>query len=234
MTSAPRDTESLSFPELGLELVEDISPRSADGFLRLVRRRLRVRYPDGTRSAEFVYDEVDRRALDAVVIAAHFQRGGEVWVYLRSALRPPLYFRDARRSPVAESGTGGLWELPAGLVEPDEETPAGVREAARRELAEELGFTVESSELVPLGPSTLPCPGVIGERHFFFHVRVTPEHRSEPTLDGSALECFGSVVALPLSRCLAACRTGQIEDGKTELALRRLSETVLVKQSLSE
>lgn len=228
MTSAPRDSDDLSFPELGLDLVADISPRAADGFLRLVRRRLRVRYPDGTCSAEFVYDEIDRGAIDAVVIAAHFERAREPWVYLRSALRPPLYFRDPARSPVAESGTGALWELPAGLVEPHEQTAEGVREAARRELAEELGFWVESSELEPLGPSTLPSPGVIGERHFFFRVRVDPGRRCEPELDGSALERFGRVVALPLARCLDACRTGKIEDAKTELALRRLSETLAV------
>ena len=85
MIRKPDADSDLSFPELGLELLEDISPPSNGGFLRLVRRRLRVRFPDGSHSEPFVYDEVDRRAIDAVVIAAHFERDGVCWVYLRSA-----------------------------------------------------------------------------------------------------------------------------------------------------
>jgi ADP-ribose pyrophosphatase len=223
-TTRPAPDPDLTFPELGLELVEDISPAIADGFLRLVRRRLRVRYPDGTQSSEFVYDEVDRRAIDAVVIAAHYVEAGLRWIYLRSALRPPVFFRDPRRSPIHEPHKGALWELPAGLVEPGEQTPEGVKEAARRELEEELGFGVATGELIPLGGSTLPCPGVIGERHFFFSVSVDPKRRAEPSLDGSALERFGRVVAVPLEKAVALCEGGQIEDAKTELALRRLRD----------
>lgn len=218
----PTPDLDLSFPDLALELVEDISPTQAQGFLRLVRRRLRVRYPDGTRSPDFVYDEVDRPAIDAVVIAAHYSEARTPWIYLRSALRPPVFFRDPSRSPLPETNKGALWELPAGLVEPGEQTLEGVREAARRELEEELGFSVAAAELQPLGGSTLPCPGVIGERHFFFSVAVEPQRRAEPSLDGSALERFGRVIAVPLERAVALCESGQIEDAKTELALRRL------------
>lgn len=214
----------LEFPAIELELLEDVSPVPPPGFLRLVRRRLVARYPDGSVSPAFVYDEVDRSALDAVVIAAHFQHAGERWVYLRSALRPPFYFRDASRSPVAESGRGALWELPAGLIEPEEQSEAGVFEAARRELAEELGFAVSRDAFRSLGPSTLPAAGFIAERHFFVSVEVQPEARTEPTLDGSALERFGRVMALPLTRALGLCRSGHIEDAKTELGLRRLAE----------
>ena len=70
-------------------------------------------------------DEV-RRAIDAVIIVAHFEREGQRWVYLRSALRPPFYFRDPKRSPVAEAANGALWELPAGLIEPGEQNDGGV------------------------------------------------------------------------------------------------------------
>jgi ADP-ribose pyrophosphatase len=217
----------LVLPEIALELVEDVSPPGPAGFLRLVRRRLRARYPDGSISSDFAYDEVDRRAIDAVIIAAHFRRGGERWVYLRSAVRPPLFFRDPTRSPVPEARTGALWELPAGLIEPDEQTSAGVFEAARRELAEELGFEVPASALHALGTSTLPAPGFIAERHFFVEVEVEPARRGEPSLDGSALEHFGRVVALPLTRALALCRNGRIEDAKTELGLRRLEDVTL-------
>jgi ADP-ribose pyrophosphatase len=224
MSSKPAPDPLPAFPDLALELVDDLSPRTDDGFLRLVRRRLRVRFPDASLSAPFIYDEIDRRALDAVVIAPYYDRQGERHVYLRSALRPPFYFRDPSRSPVAETGRGALWELPAGLIEPNEQTPEGVFEAGRRELEEELGFSATVADFARLGPPTLPSPGVISERHFFVAIRVRPEARGEPSLDGSALERFGEVIAMPLRRALAACRAGQIEDAKTELGLRRLAE----------
>jgi ADP-ribose pyrophosphatase len=216
----------LEVPLIGLEVVDDISPAGPPGFLRLRRRRLVAHYPDGSVSTEFNYDEVDRRAIDAVIIAAHFEQRGQPWVYLRSALRPPLFFRDPSRSPVPERGTGALWELPAGLIEPGEQSESGVLEAARREFEEEIGFALPASRFAALGPPTLPAPGFIAERHFFVSVAVDPGERREPSLDGSALERFGRVIALPLAQGLALCESGGIEDAKTELGLRRLADVM--------
>jgi ADP-ribose pyrophosphatase len=212
------------FPRIELELLEDLSPRDDGGFMRFVRRRMRARYPDGTVSAPFVYDEVDRKNLDAVVMAAHFLAADGVrHVFLRSALRPPAFFRVL--PPVqAAAGRGQLWEVPAGLVEADEQTPGGLAHAAARELAEELGVEVSLQALAPLGPSLYPSPGVIGERLSFFEVTVDPTTRGEPSLDGSALEHFGKVVSLPLDEALELCRSGELEDMKTEIILRRLRE----------
>jgi ADP-ribose pyrophosphatase len=216
----------LSFPNIQLELLEDLSPPDQTGFLRLVRRRYRAAYPDGTLSAPFVYDAVDRNAIDAVVIAAHFLGpDGTPWVFLRSAVRPTLTLRDSAHSPLPDEACDGhLWELPAGMVERAEQSPTGVARAAQRELLEELGFEVSVDALSPLGHSTFPAPGFVAERHFYFEVRVDPKERREPELDGSPLEHFGAVVALPLSEALELCREGTLEDAKTELALRRLAE----------
>jgi ADP-ribose pyrophosphatase len=217
----------VQLPEIRLEIVEDLSPPAQSGFIRLKRRRYRAHYPDGTTSAPFVYDEIDRDALDAVVIVAHYRApDGAIRVYLRSSVRPPVANREPERSPVPELDPphGVLWELPAGLIEPGEQNAKGPQVAAQRELAEELGFEVAVGSLKELGPSTFPAPGFIGERHFFFEVAVDPEQRKEPSLDGSALEHFGQVIALPLEEALDHCRSGRIVDSKTELALRRLSE----------
>jgi len=216
----------LSFPEIQLEQLEDLSPPGQTGFLRLVRRRYRVSYPDGTRSDPFVYDAVDRNAIDAVVIAAHFLApDGTPRVFLRSCFRPPLTLRDRAHSPLPEEACdGNLWELPAGLVEVSERSALGVAHAAQRELLEELGFQVDVAALSPLGHSTFPAPGFVAERHFFFEVRVDPHARREPELDGSPLEHFGAVIDLPVGEALELCRQGVIEDAKTELGLRRLQE----------
>jgi len=226
MSSAVPPEVDLSLPELELELVEDISPIAPAGFLRLLRRRLRIRSAEGERSEPFVYDEVDRRAIDAVVIAAHYTQNGLRWVYLRSALRPPLRFRDPARSPGGARETGALWELPAGLIEPGEQSTGGILRASCRELREELGFMALETDFQWLGPPTWVSPGMISERLFFVHLEVHPGRRGEPTLDGSALERDGRVVAVPLERALHLCRTGRIEDAKTELGLRRLVEAL--------
>jgi ADP-ribose pyrophosphatase len=215
----------LPLPNIELELIEDLSPEVPKGFLRFSRRRYRARYPDGTVSAPFVYDAVDRAAIDAVVIVAHFALDGVRRVYLRSAVRPPLALRDAAHSALPNDACAtGLWEVPAGIIEVSELSPSGAVRAAQRELQEELGFAVPLETMHALGPSAFPCPGVIGERHFFFEVNVDPSQRGEPDLDGSALEHFGVVVDVSLAEALAMCRRGEIEDSKTELALRRFAE----------
>lgn len=213
-------------PPVRLKLVHDQSPKAEPGFLRLVRRQLVAIDAQGNQSQPFVYDEIDRNAIDAVVIAAHYNDiAGNTRVYLRSAARPPVLLRPVERN-VSPSYVclDGLWELPAGLVEPDELSEEGIRRCAQRELEEELGFAVPVAALAPLGNSTFPCPGVVAERHYYFHVTVSPNERSAPTLDGSALEHLGAIIDVSLKDALHWCRDGSLEDAKTELGLRRLAE----------
>jgi len=216
----------LRLPDIRLELLEDLTPEASAGFLRLLRRRYRAHYPDGTASEPFVYDIIDRRAIDAVVLVAHYRDAQARRVFLRSAVRPPVAERDPARSPLPERdpARGLLWELPAGLIEPGEQSREGLVRSARRELHEELGFDVEESALRELGASGFPVPGFIAERQYFFEVEVDPAARREPGLDGSALERFGEVVALPVEEVLERFRSGEFCDLKTELAVRRLIE----------
>jgi ADP-ribose pyrophosphatase len=215
-----------SLPKLALRQLEDLSPRDAEGFLRLRRLRLRAKKGDAAETPAFVIDHVERAALDAVVVAAHFDRAGARWVYLRSALRPAVALRPHAVRPFEEAQTlGMLWELVAGLVEPDECSPEGLRQCAARELHEELGFQLDPAVFEPLGPATFPAPGIIGERHHYFRVEVDPAERGAPIEDGSVLERGAEIVALPLEEALELVRGGALEDAKTELALRRLAES---------
>jgi ADP-ribose pyrophosphatase len=199
-------------PKVELSVVADHSAEP-EGFLQL--RRLDLRVDDQPRS--FRYDVIERRALDAVVVVAHHTEGGQVWVYLRSCIRPPAALRGG---PYASSGV--LWEVPAGLVEPGEEAAL----TAARETGEELGFDVAAASMQPLGPWVFPAPGFIGEAHVFFHVEVDPTARQEPIGDGSPLEDGAAIVCVPLDEALAACAHGDIRDEKTELALRRFADVV--------
>jgi ADP-ribose pyrophosphatase len=203
----------LSDPVLAAELETDAR---APAFLRIARLRMRI-----GRGEAFLYDAVTREAMDAVVMAAHFERGGRRHVMLCSAIRPPLFWRDVAGGSAAEAARAAvLWELPAGLVEPGE----SFRHAAARELWEELGARVAPEALAELGPRTLPAPGIIAEVHAYFHVAIDPDGLSPPPGDSSALERAATVASLPLDEALALCASGAIRDAKTELALRRLAE----------
>lgn len=206
-------------PKVALDVVADRSDER-EGFLSLQRYELALVGVAGA-IRPFRYDMVTRRALDAAIMAAHhLDASGAPCVYLRSAVRPPAALRDPPAAGALRYAAGALWEVPAGLIEPGEAPDA----AAARELEEELGFTVNAGALQPLGPSAFPAPAFIGERHYFFHVRVDPSTRAEPAGDGSPLEEGAHVVSVPLDRALAACRAGEVADAKTELALRRLAE----------
>jgi ADP-ribose pyrophosphatase len=214
-------------PAIKLAIEKDRSEHAPPrAYLTVRRLELTARFPDGTSSEPFFYDVVERKLLDAVVVVPHFRdEAGSRRVVLRSALRPPVVFRQREAWPIPERETlGGLWEVPAGLVEPDERSPEGLRSCAIRELYEEVGAKVEPEAMLPLGPSTFPCPGVIGERHFFFHAEIDPGALVAPVEDGTVLERQAEVVVVTLEDALALVRSGEIEDGKTEIALRRFAE----------
>src|SRR5262245_46893002 len=130
------------FPALRLELVDDTTARSRcdEGFVRLRRRTLRLVFPDGQTSEPFAYDEAYREACGAVVVVPWSRAPqGEARVSLRSALRPPVALREARVEPAgAPPPPSQLWEICAGLVEPDERGEGGLVRCAARELGEEL------------------------------------------------------------------------------------------------
>ncbi|HEX9295751.1 MAG TPA: NUDIX hydrolase [Polyangiaceae bacterium] len=215
-------------PNIKLSIDKDRSEHApARAYLTIRRLELRAHFPDGSVSDPFFYDVVERKALDAVVVAPHFRdEAGVRKVLLRSALRPPVAFRRREAWPIPERETlGGLWEVPAGLVEPHECSEEGLRACAVRELYEETGAEVPLDALQPLGCSTFPCPGVIGERHFYFHVEIDPASLVPPIEDGSVLERQATLVTVTLEDALALLRAGEIEDAKTEIALRRLAES---------
>lgn len=213
-------------------LRDEAPPPAGPPFLSARRETFRIRFAGGETSEPFVYDTVGRTRLDAVVVAAHFRAGdGRTHVFLRSALRPPVAMRPVEARPLPErDDLGSLWELPAGLVEEDERSPEGLVACAARELREELGFEVEAARLLPLGPSSFPAPGMIGERHFYFHVDVDPAKRAVPSEDGSPLKRHAAVISAPLDELLEVARQGGLEDAKSELALRRLQEILAAKE----
>ena len=181
-------------PDITAHYIEDCD---SSKFLTLHRVKLRLEYPDGTMSEEFVHDIVTREKPDAVVIVpfdmSEVSGGGQIKVWLRSCIRPAI----SHRYPFPNTFGNG-WELPAGLIDPGERP----EEAAVRELREEVGF--EADELFELGKPVLGCVGLSAERLFFYGVNVTGMDRLVPSEDGSPLERFGECALFSLEEARLA------------------------------
>ena len=106
------------------------------------------------------------------------------------------------------AGGGFLWEIPAGILHPDEEPEA----CARRELAEEVGLAAGRLDL--LG-AMLPTPGYSDEH---IHLFLGRELTSVP-MAREADEVIQSVERIAVVDALAMVRRGEIPDAKTALAL---------------
>lgn len=211
----------LRLPAIRLELVEDRTDARSGGFLEVRRFTMRNHYPDGTQSRVYPYDLLERHALDAVCVLAHRAGPNGTEVLLRSSLRPPLAMRELSAVPHPNDGTVVIWELPAGLIEPDERGDEGIAACAARELHEETGYRVDPARFHRLGAPFFLSPGVLGEMIYTLSVDLGAAEREAVPGDGSPVEDGSVCVFVPLLDALSACTAGGIRDAKTELALRR-------------
>lgn len=100
-----------------------------------------------------------------------------------------------------------LWEVPAGTLEPGED----LEPAARRELAEETGYTAATWTYRGF---LFASPGVLDEKlHLFVAEHLTPGPM-HPEAD-EQLE----PVTVPLADAVRMCLTGEIKDAKTVTSL---------------
>ena len=218
-------------PEVtAIEVVEDYTARARcdEGFLRLKRLRARNRRTDGSLSREYPIDVIDRPTLDAVAVCLWARTPRGVEVLTRRGLRPAAYFRRGRVAVLPEPEYLLVEELVAGVLEPGELGLDALRRRAAAEVLEEAGLEVDPAALEPLGGPFFPLPGIVSEKIHLLAAEVTrppgPDVAPAPQEgDGSPLEEGAVLVWRELSEALAACERGELEDAKTELALRRLA-----------
>lgn len=110
---------------------------------------------------------------------------------------------------------GYIWELPAGILAPDEPPIA----CAARELREETGF--EATELRHLG-TILTTPGFCDERIHLFLARGLRETSHSHEADEVIIE----IARVPLAQALAMIRRGEIVDGKTICGLHLAADVL--------
>lgn len=200
------------------------------GFLRVERYRLRNRRDDGSRSREYLCDFLGRpKGPDAVVVVLHHRdAAGVVSVLLRKGLRPALWLgRAPEELPVPEAPRLRFTEVVAGILEREDVGEDGVRSRAAIEAHEEAGLRVDPASVEFLGAGTFPSPGSMPEKFWLTAARVDDPSAAEvPPTDGSPMEEGARCWWMPLDEAIAACVRGEIEDCKTELALRRLRDAL--------
>jgi ADP-ribose pyrophosphatase len=217
-----------------LEVVEDRTrgTGSDEGFLRVRRLVLRTVFADGHRSAPYPCDVVSRRQTDAVALVLHetLREGGRrrrVRVALKTAVRPPVWLRrTAALSHPDERAWDEVAEVVAGMLEAEDAGKAGVERRAAAEALEEAGVTVAPERVLPLGAESFPSPGITDEKVHFRAAEAPLAGPFAPRGDGSAMEEGQGVRVLPLAAAIAACRTGDVPDMKTEVALLRLADAI--------
>ena len=195
-------------------------------YLRLRRVHLRNQYEDGTLSAPYFCELVDRpnHGTDAVVVGLwrrnpHSQT---IEVLLRKGLRPALRFGRAAAHLAGFAHAVDIHVV--ARIEAAEEEDRGIVGIRRRAVAEaweEAGVRLQESDLEFLGQRTFPSPGMTPEAFFLVCAEVKQEPLP-PTGDGSPMEQGALVRWLPLEQALLLCERGEIEDAKTELLLHRL------------
>jgi ADP-ribose pyrophosphatase len=209
-----------------IEIIEDFTARARcdEGFLHVRRMRCRNRRSDGSTSAEYRVDVMDRPRLDAVAVLLHRRAAdGGLEVLTRKNLRPAAYFRKDK-SPAVPDGRSYLFveEIVAGLLEPEDRGEAGIRFRAAEEAREEGGFDVRPDQVQLLGAGFFVVPGILSERIFPTAADVTGLVQRPPAGDGSPLEEGGETRWWRAEDLLRACRDGEVPDAKTELCLLRL------------
>jgi ADP-ribose pyrophosphatase len=212
-----------------IEIVEDRTPdaRCDEGYLTLARLRLRNEYEDGSRSRVYDCDVLSRPGGDAVVAVLYEIDGRRrVHVVLRDMPRAPVYLRVNKRFVHPDPRTYlTLRELVAGVVDASDETGvAGLRRRAAVETEEEAGLAIPPEAFRPVGGETFASPGMSDEKLYFCAAPANVAEARAGRGDGSVMEEGGDIVLLELGEAIAACRTGEIPDMKTELGLLRLAD----------
>ena len=199
---------------VGIEVLEDLTARSRcdEGFLHVKRLRARNRYADGSTSREYRVDVVDRPIPDAVAVLVWRRGPAGLEVLTRKTLRPAAHFRAGLPLPLPDPrGYLFVEELVAGVLEPSDHGDPGLLRRAAEEVLEEAGFRV--------------APGILSEKIHPTVVEVTGLLAEQPGGDGSPLEEGAALRWWAAEALLEACRSGEVEDAKTEVCLRRFLES---------
>jgi ADP-ribose pyrophosphatase len=173
------------------------------GIFRIDEAKLRYERYNGQMS-----DEITRLNL---------KRGDSVAAVVHDPEADTVVLTEQFRYPTYEKSGGWLLELPAGVVNADEEKDP--QKTIQRELLEEIGYQVEKVERIS---TFYVSPGGSDERIHLYYAAVNPDSQ---TGKGGGLAEEGEdirVVVLKVNAALLMMDDGQIQDAKTIIGLQWL------------
>lgn len=221
-----------------IEIVEDrtATSRCDEGFLRLKRYRARNVRVDGSTSAVYPIDVIDRPVLDAVAVVLWARTGRGVEVLTRRGLRPAASFRRGQQTVLPEPDYLLVEEIVAGVLEPGEVGAAALRRRAVEEVAEEAGIALDEDRVERLGAPFFLVPGIASEKIHLVVAEVARTGGDGPFEaphggDGSPLEEGALLEWRELHAAIGACEAGEIEDVKTEVGFRRLASRLAARHT---
>lgn len=141
-----------------------------------------------------------------------FQRGDSVALLLVDPATRTLLLCEQFRFPTCEKGPGWLLELPAGMIEHDEDP----KECARRETLEETGYEVNALDRISC---VYLSPGGSSERIHIFYGEISMKNQAG---SGGGLESEGEDIRLlrvTATEAITMAHDGRIEDAKTLIAI---------------
>lgn len=209
-----------------VEVVEEDVDGEQPPFIRVRSLLLRNRYQGQRYSRPYRFDVVEGPFVDAVAVVLYWvDREGKVLVGLRRGIRPSIYLRKNNPKKALLDGKPRLiyQELVAGGIEDGDLESIGIDGRAAVEVREEAGFEVSRESMVSLGEGTFSSPGFGMEKLHYRAARVAPSRGQKPEGDGHPLEEVGDFSFHELSQTIAWCRSGRIQDSKTEIGLYRLA-----------
>lgn len=141
-----------------------------------------------------------------------FDRGQAVACLLYNPKKKMVTLVRQPRLAVLEYCDGMILEIVAGRIKPGEDPAVGVI----REVEEETGYAISLVEKIS---AFYPSPGASTERVWLYYAEIDDDNRVSP--GGGLAEEFEyiEVVELPFAECLAMAERGDINDGKSLLAL---------------
>jgi ADP-ribose pyrophosphatase len=142
-------------------------------------------------------------------------RGDSVAILLLDRSDSTVLLCEQFRAPTLAAGSGWLLELPAGMVDVEENWEA----CARREVLEELGYSAGTLRRIA---SVFLSPGGSSER---IHVYFAEVSAADAIAQGGGLQEEGEdirLVRMPLAEALEKAHGGEIDDAKTLIALQWL------------
>ena len=235
LAPAPQPIYFRDMPRVAsIEIVEDRTDRSRcdEGFLRLKRYVARNRRVDGSVSKLYPIDVIDRPTFDAVAVCLYARTSKGIEVLTRLGLRPAAHFRKGKASALPEPDYLLIEELVAGVIEPGERGMEALKRRAAAEVLEESGVHLELDQFEPLGAPFFMLPGIASEKIHLLAAEIPrealggageEEFEAPEEGDGSPLEEGALLRWRELGQAISACETGEIEDAKTEMGLRRLA-----------